>query len=253
MALLEVDGVDVRYGQVLAVRGLTMTVDEGEIVTLLGANGAGKSTSLRMLSGLHHLSTGSVRFDGVDISKERAHRIVQRGIIHVPEGRRIFPQMTVEENLIIGSYRLARPTPEAMDEVFELFPILAQRRSQLGGDLSGGEQQMLAIGRALMAVPRLLLLDEPSMGLAPLIVETIFNTIRRIRERGMTILLVEQNAAKALELADRGYVLETGAVALEGPASSLLADDRVRMAYLGEDLTDGGDKESDPHVLGGDG
>ncbi len=252
MALLEVDGVDVRYGQVLAVRGLTMTVDEGEIVTLLGANGAGKSTSLRMLSGLHHLSTGSVRFDGVDISRERAHRIVQRGIVHVPEGRRIFPQMTVEENLIIGSYRLAKPTSEAMDEVFELFPILAQRRSQLGGDLSGGEQQMLAIGRALMAVPRLLLLDEPSMGLAPLIVETIFTTIRMIRERGVTILLVEQNAAKALELADRGYVLETGAVALEGPASSLLADDRIRMAYLGEDLTDGGDKESDPHVLGGD-
>ena len=236
MSLLEVDGVDVRYGTVTAVKGLSLRVEEGEIVTLLGANGAGKSTTLRMLSGLHHLSAGSVHFHGHDISTLAPHRIVQLGVIHVPEGRRIFPTMTVEENLAIGAYRFSKAPEAVVAETFELFPILAERRAQLGGDLSGGEQQMLAIGRALMAGPRLLLLDEPSMGLAPLVVETIFSTIKQIRERGVTILLVEQNAAKALELADRGYVLETGVVALADDAKTLLADDRVRMAYLGEDI-----------------
>ncbi len=235
-SLLEIEAAEIRYGMVTAVHELSLTVGDGEIVTLLGANGAGKSTTLRMVSGLHHLHRGAVRFEGTDISQLQPHRIVELGVIHVPEGRRIFPTMTVAENLEIGAFRFRQHSQELLDETLELFPILSERRSQLGGDLSGGEQQMLAIGRALMARPRLLLLDEPSMGLAPLIVETIFAIIREIRARGTTILLVEQNAQKALELADRGYVLENGVVALEGAASVLLADDRVRMAYLGEDI-----------------
>jgi len=238
MALLEVDHTEIRYGLVPAVKDLSLTVEQGEIVTLLGANGAGKTTTLRMLSGLHRPSKGTVTFDGVDLTKLLAHSIVQLGIGHVPEGRRIFPVMTVAENLEMGAYRHHRSHHggEALEEIFELFPVLKERRQQLGGDLSGGEQQMLAIGRALMGEPRLLLLDEPSMGLAPLIVETIFSILTKIRDRGTTILLVEQNAAKALSIADRGYVLETGTVVLADAASSLLADDRVRMAYLGEDI-----------------
>ena len=243
MALLEIDGAEVRYGAVPAIHSLDLTVEQGEIVTLLGANGAGKSTTLRMISGLHHLSKGTVTFDGEDISHTDPHRIVELGIIHVPEGRRIFPAMSVEENLEIGAYRFTGSGKAGLEAVYHAFPILKERRAQLGSNLSGGEQQMLAIGRALMAAPRLLLLDEPSMGLAPLIVEQIFATINQIRELGMTILLVEQNAAKALELADRGYVLETGVVALQDRASVLLADDRVRMAYLGEDIADDDGRE----------
>jgi branched-chain amino acid transport system ATP-binding protein len=239
MALLEVQGVEIRYGLVPAVRDLSLTVEPGEIVTLLGANGAGKTTTLRMLSGLHRPSSGSVTFEGIDLTKLVAHDIVRLGIGHVPEGRRIFPVMSVAENLEMGAYRHHRShrVRETLDEIFALFPVLEERRTQLGGDLSGGEQQMLAIGRALMAEPRLLLLDEPSMGLAPLIVETIFSIITKIRDRGTTVLLVEQNAAKALSIADRGYVLETGRVVLADAANVLLADDRVRMAYLGEELT----------------
>jgi branched-chain amino acid transport system ATP-binding protein len=179
---------------------------------------------------------GSVRFDGVDITRFAAHRTVELGISHVPEGRRIFPQMTVLENLEIGAYHKPHGQATKVDQVYELFPILKDRRKQQGGNLSGGEQQMLAIGRALMAEPRLLLLDEPSMGLAPLFVQTIFEILKTIRDQGVTVLLVEQNAAKALQLADRGYVLETGRIVLQDSASVLLRDDRVRMAYLGEDI-----------------
>jgi branched-chain amino acid transport system ATP-binding protein len=236
MALLEVSGTEVRYGAVPALHDFTISVDEGEIVTLLGANGAGKTTTLRMISGLHHASLGTVCFDGIDISHLPAHKIVELGISHVPEGRRIFPQMTVLENLEIGSYHKPHGLGERIDQVYELFPILKERAKQQGGNLSGGEQQMLAIGRALMADPRLVLLDEPSMGLAPLFVQTIFEILRTIRERGVTVLLVEQNAAKALQLADRGYVLETGRIVLADSAEVLLRDDRVRMAYLGEDI-----------------
>jgi len=189
-----------------------------------------------MISGLHHASRGTVRFDGADISRLAAHKTVELGISHVPEGRRIFPQMTVLENLEIGAYNKPHGMAAKADHVFELFPIIKERRKQQGGNLSGGEQQMLAIGRALMAEPRLLLLDEPSMGLGPLFVQTIFEIIKTIREQGVTVLLVEQNAAKALQLADRGYVLETGRIVLQDTAAVLLRDDRVRMAYLGEDI-----------------
>jgi len=236
MALLEVTGTEVRYGAVPALHDFTISVDEGEIVTLLGANGAGKTTTLRMISGLHHTSLGTVYFDGIDISRLPAHKIVELGISHVPEGRRIFPQMTVLENLEIGAFHKPHGQAAKIEHVFELFPAIKGRRKQQGGTLSGGEQQMLAIGRALMAEPRLLLLDEPSMGLAPLIVQTIFEIIKTIRDQGVTVLLVEQNAAKALQLADRGYVLETGVIVLQDSADVLLRDDRVRMAYLGEDI-----------------
>jgi branched-chain amino acid transport system ATP-binding protein len=236
MALLEVAGVEVRYGIVPALHDFTLTVDQGEIVTLLGANGAGKTTTLRMVSGLHHAAAGVVSFDGVDISRLAAHKTVELGISHVPEGRRIFPQMTVLENLEIGAFNKPHNMAAKIDHVYDLFPILKDRRKQQGGNLSGGEQQMLAIGRALMAEPRLLLLDEPSMGLAPLFVQAIFEILKTIRDQGVTVLLVEQNAAKALQLADRGYVLETGRIVLQGPSSVLLRDDRVRMAYLGEDI-----------------
>ena len=235
-ALLEVTGAEVRYGAVPALHDFTISVGEGEIVTLLGANGAGKTTTLRMISGLHHASLGTVRFNGFDISHLAAHSIVELGISHVPEGRRIFPQMTVLENLEIGAFRKPHNQGAKADRVFELFPILKERRKQQGGNLSGGEQQMLAIGRALMAEPRLLLLDEPSMGLAPMFVRTIFEILGTIRQQGVTVLLVEQNAAKALQLADRGYVLETGRIVLQDSADVLLRDDRVRMAYLGEDI-----------------
>jgi branched-chain amino acid transport system ATP-binding protein len=236
MALLEVTAVEVRYGPVPALLDFTISVGEGEIVTLLGANGAGKTTTLRMISGLHHASLGTVRFDGNDISRLPAHTIVELGISHVPEGRRIFAQMTVLENLEIGAYNKPHGQGAKIDRIYELFPILKERRKQQGGNLSGGEQQMLAIGRALMAEPKLLLLDEPSMGLAPLYVQTIFEILKTIRDQGVTVLLVEQNAAKALQLADRGYVLETGKIVLQDAADVLLRDDRVRMAYLGEDI-----------------
>ncbi|HWA68190.1 MAG TPA: ABC transporter ATP-binding protein [Mycobacteriales bacterium] len=234
--LLQVEGLRVAYGRIEALHGIDLEVAEGEIVTLLGANGAGKTTTLRTISGLLPPTAGSVTFDGQRISGRPAHEIVAAGIGHVPEGRRVFPRMTVVENLQIGAYQRRGDLTEDMDRVFSLFPVLQERRTQTGGTLSGGEQQMLAIGRALMGRPRLLLLDEPSMGLAPMIVAKIFEILREINSQGTTILLVEQNAAQALRLAGRGYVLETGAIALADRAESLLADDRVRSAYLGESV-----------------
>ncbi|MGC8498060.1 MAG: ABC transporter ATP-binding protein [Acidimicrobiales bacterium] len=232
---LEVREAVVRYGAITALHGVSFEVDEGEIVTLLGANGAGKTTTLRMLSGLHGVTSGQILFEGRDVSSTPAHEFISLGIGHVPEGRRIFPQMTVEENLEMGAFARKGAYSEDLERMYTTFPILKERRKQLGGNLSGGEQQMLAIGRALMGQPRLLLLDEPSMGLAPMVVEAIFRIIGEIRDAGTTILLVEQNAAQALRLADRGYVLENGRIALADRADVLLTDPRVRAVYLGED------------------
>ncbi len=234
MALLELDGIEVRYGTIRALRGVSLEVAEGEIVALLGANGAGKTSTLRTISGLLHPIVGTIGFDGKPVHTLRAHRIVSMGISHVPEGRRIFPRMSVQENLEMGAYLRRGSISNEMDHVFNLFPVLKERRRQDGGTLSGGEQQMLAIGRALMSRPRLLLLDEPSMGLAPMIVAQIFRILTDIRAAGTTLLLVEQNAAQALAVANRAYVLETGEIVMSGPAADLLRDDRVRAAYLGE-------------------
>jgi branched-chain amino acid transport system ATP-binding protein len=234
--LLTIEGLHVSYGRIEALRGVTLDVDDGEIVTLLGANGAGKTTTLRTVSGLLHPTAGAVTFDGQRIDGLKAHEIVALGISHVPEGRRVFPRMSVIENLKMGAYLRRGSLTDDLERVFTLFPVLKDRRTQDGGTLSGGEQQMLAIGRALMSKPRLLLLDEPSMGLAPLIVTRIFEILGEINTQGTTILLVEQNAAQALQLAGRGYVLETGAVVLNDNADALLSDDRVRSAYLGEDV-----------------
>ncbi len=232
--LLELEDVWVRYGVVEALKGVTLAVDEGEIVTLLGANGAGKTTTLRTISGLLRPFRGEVRYSGRRVDAVPAHEVVALGIGHVPEGRRIFPVMSVLENLEMGAYRRRGSTRKELDRVFELFPVLAERRGQNGGTLSGGEQQMLAIGRALMSKPRLLLLDEPSMGLAPMIVSRIFEILGEINGQGTTVLLVEQNAAQALRLARRGYVMETGEIVMTDDAGKLLTDDRVRAAYLGE-------------------
>ncbi|MCW2544967.1 MAG: livF 2 [Frankiales bacterium] len=234
MSLLELQDVVVRYGAVEALKGISLSVDEGEVVTLLGSNGAGKTTTLRTISGLHAPARGDILLEGRSIAGLPAHEIASIGIGHVPEGRRVFPRMTVIENLEMGAYRDSSRFDEDADRVFSLFPRLAERRKQDGGTLSGGEQQMLAIGRALMGRPRILLLDEPSMGLAPLVVQTIFEIVKQVKDEGVTVLLVEQNAAQALRLADRGYVLETGTMAMQGPASDLLSDDRVRKVYLGE-------------------
>ncbi|MGA4542248.1 ABC transporter ATP-binding protein [Uniformispora flossi] len=233
-ALLELRGLEVFYGAIQALKGVDVTVREGEIVTLLGANGAGKTTTLRTVSGLLRPRVGEVVFEGERIDGIPAHHVVGLGIGHSPEGRRVFPTMTVLENLQMGAYRFKDVPKAELERVYELFPRLHERRTQLAGTLSGGEQQMLAIGRALMGRPRLLLLDEPSMGLAPLIVAQIFAIIQEINAQGTTVLLVEQNAAQALALSDRAYVLETGSVMMSGPASDLLADPRVREAYLGE-------------------
>jgi branched-chain amino acid transport system ATP-binding protein len=235
--LLELADVEVSYGAVAALRGIRLEVAEGEIVTLLGANGAGKTTTLRTISGLLRPRSGEIYLDGQALSTIPAHTLVGRGVSHVPEGRRVFGGMTVRENLLMGAYHDRRHVREYEDRVFALFPQLAERKSQAGGTLSGGEQQMLAIGRALMSRPRLMLLDEPSMGLAPRIVQTIFEVIEEINSAGVAVLLVEQNAAQALRVANRGYVLETGRVVLRGSAADLLADDRVRQAYLGEDTS----------------
>ena len=234
MALLEMDGIEVRYGSIRALQGVSLEVAEGEIVALLGPNGAGKTTTLRTISGLLHPVAGTIRFEGEPIHTVAAHRIVSMGISHVPEGRRIFPRMSVQENLEMGAYQRRGSISSEMDTVYSLFPVLKERRRQDGGTLSGGEQQMLAIGRALMSRPRLLLLDEPSMGLAPMIVAQIFRILTDIRAAGTTLLLVEQNAAQALAVANRGYVLETGLIVMSGPAADLLRDDRVRAVYLGE-------------------
>jgi branched-chain amino acid transport system ATP-binding protein len=234
-AMLEVRDLHVYYGEIHALKGITFRVGQGEIVALLGNNGAGKTTTLRTLSGLLGPRTGEVTLEGATLVGVPAHAIVARGITHVPEGRRIFNRLTVVENLEMGAYTRADGEVGAdMERVFTVFPRLKERRVQVAGTLSGGEQQMLAIGRALMARPRLLLLDEPSMGLAPVIVEQIFDTVQDINRQGVTILLVEQNAAMALAIAGRGYVLETGGIVLEGAARELADNPEVRRAYLGE-------------------
>jgi len=235
MAMLKVDNINVYYGAIHALKGISVEVNQGEIVTLIGANGAGKSTTLRTISGLLKPKTGQILFEGQNIAGTAAQNIVKLGISQVPEGRRVFAHMTVLENLDLGAY-LRSDTKEIkadMDKVFSRFPRLAERRSQLAGTLSGGEQQMLAMGRALMSRPRILLLDEPSMGLAPLLVKEIFSIVKDINETGTTILLVEQNAHMALSIANKAYVLETGRVILAGDAKELAASEEIRKAYLG--------------------
>jgi branched-chain amino acid transport system ATP-binding protein len=235
--VLELEDVHTYYGNIEALKGISLQVEEGEIVTLIGANGAGKTTTLRSINGLNRPRQGRIRFQSRDITQRRPHEIVKRGISQSPEGRRLFPRMTVSENLEMGAFqRVDRAGMRAdLERVFELFPRLAERRNQKAGTLSGGEQQMCAIGRALMARPKLLMLDEPSMGLAPIFVDRIFETIVEINKQGTPILLVEQNALMALDVANRGYVLETGRVALEGPAADLKTNEQVRKTYLGED------------------
>jgi branched-chain amino acid transport system ATP-binding protein len=237
VSLLELEGLNVAYGRIRALRGITLTVEEGQIVTLIGANGAGKTTTMKTVSGLLSPQSGRMTFDGEDLTKIRADLRVRRGICQVPEGRGIFPGMTVLENLDMGGFvRKDRRSAEFgadLERAFTLFPRLAERRDQVGGTLSGGEQQMLAIGRALMARPRLLLLDEPSMGLAPQFIAQIFRVIEEINAEGVTVLLVEQNAKQALGLAHQAYVLETGEVTRSGPGAELLADPSIQDAYLG--------------------
>ena len=232
--ILNVDNINVYYGAIHAIKGVSFHVDRGEVVTLIGANGAGKSTTLQTISGLLRSRTGSVDFLGKNISRLPPHKIVERGLAQVPEGRRIFLQMTVQENLEMGAYtRSGSGVDEDLEKVFAQFPRLKERRRQVAGTLSGGEQQMLAIGRALMSSPKLLMLDEPSMGLAPILVEQIFDIIRRLHENGTTILLVEQNAQMALSVADRAYVMETGSISLSGTGKELAESDQVKKAYLG--------------------
>ncbi|BCR05826.1 ABC transporter ATP-binding protein [Desulfuromonas versatilis] len=232
---LEIKDLHVKYGNVEALHGINLHVNEGEIVSVLGANGAGKSTTLMSISGLVKASGGSIVFDGMELSKMPAHKIVAAGVAQVPEGRRVFGTLTVHENLKLGSFtnRDLAHIKQTEEWIYQLFPVLAQRRSQLAGTLSGGEQQMLAIGRALMAKPRILLLDEPSLGLAPILVKAIFKTLQEINQSGLTVVLVEQNARAALRLAHRGYVLEVGRVVLEDSAENLLANPDVQNAYLG--------------------
>jgi len=235
VALLELSGVDAFYGRVRALRGVTISVDQGEVVALIGSNGAGKTTTLRTISGLMHPPSGTITFGGKDISRMPAHEIVGLGICQSPEGRRLFPRMQVIDNLQMGAFlRKDRDgIHKDMQRVFELFPRLKERTTQLAGTLSGGEQQMLAIGRALMSKPKLLMLDEPSLGLAPILVETIFQIVREINAQGIPILLVEQNAHKALEVAHRAYVLETGSIVKSGSGQELLNSPDVQRAYLG--------------------
>ena len=232
--ILQVNDLHVYYGSIHAVKGVSFEVNEGEIVTLIGANGAGKSTVLNTVSGLLHPKHGSVVFEGKDLKGVPAHKIVERGMAQVPEGRHVFLQMTVEDNLEMGAYTQPGSTIDAgITDVYERFPRLKERRRQIAGTLSGGEQQMLAMGRALMSRPKLLMLDEPSMGLAPILVEQIFDIVRELHAAGTTILLVEQNAQAALSVADRAYVLETGKISLTGTGAELMASDAVRKAYLG--------------------
>jgi branched-chain amino acid transport system ATP-binding protein len=234
VSLLEVKGLEVRYGGIRAVKGIDLAVEEGELVCLIGANGAGKSSTLRAIAGLHPPGAGAVRYAGRDLAGTRAFERARAGLVMVPEGRGVFPQLTVDENLDMGAYARADREVEAdRERVFGLFPRLRERRGQTGGTLSGGEQQMLAIGRALMSRPKLLLLDEPSMGLAPIVVQLIFEVIQEINALGVTCLLVEQNARAALALARRGYVMESGAITLSGPAAELADDPKVVEAYLG--------------------
>ncbi|WP_414938489.1 ABC transporter ATP-binding protein [Amycolatopsis sp. cmx-11-51] len=234
--LLEVQDINVHYGKIAALKGMTIEVGEGEIVSLIGANGAGKTTTLKTISGLRPLTSGRILFDGKDISKTPGHKRVELGIGQSPEGRGVFPGMTVQENLLMGAYTRKDDLKADLDEVYELFPRLNERKTQFGGTMSGGEQQMIAIGRALMTKPKVLLLDEPSMGLAPMLIAQIFDIIREINKRGTTVLLVEQNAQQALKLSDRAYVLETGVVVKSARGTELLDDPKVRAAYLGGDL-----------------
>ena len=232
--MLKVENINVYYGAIHAIKNVSFEVNDGEIVTLIGANGAGKSTTLQTVSGLLHSHTGSIEFMGKNLAGIPPHKVVSLGLAHVPEGRRVFLQMSVEENLEMGAY--TRPGSEIDDsiaDIYQRFPRLKERRKQVAGTLSGGEQQMLAMGRAMMSKPRLLMLDEPSMGLAPILVEQIFDIIQELNKAGTTILLVEQNAQMALSVADRGYVLETGHITLTGPGRALLADEAVKKAYLG--------------------
>jgi len=234
--MLVLEDVNTYYGNIHALQGISLTVGQGEIVTLIGANGAGKTTTLKTISGLLHPRKGKVIFEGKDVSRTSAHQLVRQGIGHAPEGRRIFSRMTVLENLLMGAFTRDQKTigPD-IDRVMELFPRLRERTHQLGGTLSGGEQQMLAIGRALMSAPRVLLLDEPSLGLAPILVQQVFQKIKDINAQGTTVLLVEQNALQALSIANRAYVLQTGRVVLTGPAEEVKQNESVRKAYLGED------------------
>ena len=234
MEILKVENMNVYYGAIHAIKGISFHVDQGEVVTLIGANGAGKSTTLQTVSGLLRSRTGSIQFCGENISNVPSHKIVEKGLAQVPEVRRIFLQMSVEENLEMGAYTQSASGVEAdLEKVYAQFPRLKERRRQIAGTLSGGEQQMLAIGRALMSHPKLLMLDEPSMGLAPILVEQIFDIIRQLHEEGTTILLVEQNAQMALSVADRAYVMETGKITLSGTGAELAASDEVKKAYLG--------------------
>ena len=232
--LLKVNDLNVYYGAIHALKGVSFEVNEGEIVTLIGANGAGKSTTLKTISGILRSKTGSIEFEGEDITKLPPHKLPSLGVAHVPEGRRIFQQLTVKENLEMGAY--TRPASEikpSIEDVFKRFPRLEERKNQVAGTLSGGEQQMLAMGRALMCRPKLMRLDEPSMGLSPLLVQQIFDIIKELNEQGTTILLVEQNAKMALSIADRAYVLETGKIVMQGDAKAMLSDESVKKAYLG--------------------
>jgi len=237
--LLELKDVHVRYGVIEAVRGISLSVGEGEVVTLIGGNGAGKTTTLRSISMVHPPAQGQVLFKGEDITGMKSHDVVAKGIVQVPEGRHIFPNMSVAENMEMGAFQRRKATKQELhadlDHIFELFPRIKERRKQLGGTLSGGEQQMLAIGRALMAKPKLLMLDEPSMGLAPQVVERVFEVIAEVNKEGIPVLLIEQNAQMALGAARRGYVIETGEIVLEDDADKLLGNDQVRKAYLGEE------------------
>ena len=236
MAMLEVKDLEVYYGMIQAIKGISFHVDKGEVIALIGANGAGKTTTLHTVTGLLSPKSGHVIFEGKDITKVPAHKIVSMGMAHVPEGRRVFAELSVYENLKMGAYtrKDKNEIEESLKNVYKRFPRLEERKSQMAGTLSGGEQQMLAMGRALMSKPKIILMDEPSMGLSPIMVNEIFDIIRSVSESGTTVLLVEQNAKKALSIADRAYVLETGKIALEGKAKDLLEDDSIKKAYLGE-------------------
>ena len=231
--LLKVDDINVYYDAIHAIKGVSLEVHEGEIVTLIGANGAGKSTTLKTISGLLRPRVGSISFDGERIDHAAPHKIVEKGLAHVPEGRRVFAQMTVQENLEMGAFVASKDKDELLERAYHQFPRLKERRRQVAGTLSGGEQQMLAMGRALMSKPKLLMLDEPSMGLAPILIEQIFEIIAELHREGTTILLVEQNAQMALSIADRAYVLETGAITISGTGDELAESDEIRKAYLG--------------------
>ena len=235
MALLEVNNLQVSYGVIRAIKGISFEVNEGEIVSLIGANGAGKTTTMQSIMGLIPIKDGTVTYDGKDLSKVPAHKIVSMGMAHVPEGRRVFQELTVYENLVMGAYtqKDKKKIKEDIEDICTRFPRLGERKNQIAGTLSGGEQQMLAMGRALMSKPRIILMDEPSMGLSPLYVTEIFEIIKKIKSEGTTVLLVEQNANMALQVADRAYVLETGRIIMDGKASDLMNDERVRKAYLG--------------------